>query len=393
MRIAVLHNFYQQAGGEDQVFASETEMLERGGHTVIRVTETNDRLSEMSTLDQAAAMIWNGAAYRRVFDVIKRERIQLAHFHNTFILLSPASYYAARRAGAAVVKTLHNFRLLCPVATFLRDGKPCEDCVGHLVPWPGIQHGCYRSRGATAGVAAMLSVHRAAGTWRRAVDAFIAPTEFSKSRFVNGGLPASRIMVKPNFLPANRKTGLDIGRGGGHVLFAARLSLEKGIDTLLDAWRSEGMPPLRIAGDGPLRPGLQDKIRELRNVEWIGRLTGDQVLDEMRGALALVLPSICYEGFPVSIVEAYSVGLPVIVSGIGGLPEIVKHERTGLVFPAGDASSLSSAVLRLAGDAELRHTLRTNCMAEFEELYGEGRNLERLLQIYGVAIRNRGGAI
>jgi glycosyltransferase involved in cell wall biosynthesis len=201
MRIAVLHNFYQQPGGEDQVFASEAEMLERAGHTVIRITETNDRLHAMGAVGQARAMIWNHQAYHRVFEMIRRERVEIAHFHNTFILLSPASYYAARRAGAAVVQTLHNYRLLCPAATFLRDGKPCEDCLGRFVAWPGVRHACYHgSRKTTAGVAAMLSLHRAAGTWRNAVDAYIALSEFARPRFVKGGLPASRIHVKPNFI-------------------------------------------------------------------------------------------------------------------------------------------------------------------------------------------------
>ena len=384
MRIAVLHNFYQQPGGEDQVFASETAMLERAGHTVIRITETNDRLNEMGTLDQAAAMIWNRSSYRRVFDIIQRERIEVAHFHNTFILLSPSTYYAARRAGAAVVQTLHNYRLLCPAATFLRNGKPCEDCLNQWVTWPAVQHACYHgSRSATAGVTAMLSFHRAAGTYRNAIDAYIALTEFSRSRFVNGRLPASRIAVKPNFLH-------DPGAGsqGKSILFAGRICHEKGIATLLAAWQDGAeMPPLRIAGDGPMSPEMNEQIRKLPNVEWLGRLSRDQVLAEMRHSLALVIPSIWYEGFPVSVVEAYATGLPVIASAIGSLPELVKHEKTGLVFAPGDGRGLRDAALRLAGDPNLERALRTNCRADFERLYGEERNLNILMEIYETAIK------
>jgi glycosyltransferase involved in cell wall biosynthesis len=386
MRIAVLHNFYQQPGGEDQVFASETEMLERAGHTLIRITETNDRLNEMGALGQARAMIWNRDAYRRVFETIRRERVEVAHFHNTFILLSPASYYAARRAGAAVVQTLHNYRLLCPAATFLRDGKPCEDCLGHFVAWPGVRHACYHgSRKTTAGVAAMLSLHRAAGTWRNAVDAYIALTEFARPRFVKGGLPAARICVKPNFI---QDPG--IGKAGDYALFAGRICHEKGIATLVDAWRTgAAMPPLRIAGDGPMCAEMREQIRDLKNVEWIGRLSRDQVLAEMRGAMALVIPSIWYEGFPVSVVEAFATGLPVIASNIGALPELIKHEKTGLVFEAGDARGLSDAVLRLARDSDLRSKLRSNCRTEFVELYGEERNLQLLMSIYEAALKRR----
>jgi glycosyltransferase involved in cell wall biosynthesis len=387
MRIAVLHNFYQQPGGEDQVFASETAMLEQAGHTVIRITETNDRLKEMGSLRVASTMMWNGEAYRRVFETIRRERVEVAHFHNTFVMLSPASYYAARRAGAAVVQTLHNYRLLCPAATFLRDGKPCEDCLGRLVAWPGVRHACYHgSRSTTAGVAAMLSVHWAAGTWRNAVDAYIALSEFARPRFVAGGLPASKIYVKPNFIPDP-----GVGTAGKYVLFAGRICHEKGIGTLLEAWRrGAGMPPLRIAGDGPMGDEMRAQIREMKNVEWIGRLSREQVLGEMRNAMALVIPSIWYEGFPVSVVEAYATGLPVIASGIGALPELVKHGRTGLVFETGDARGLSEAVLRLDGDAEMQSQMRNLCRQEFVELYGEERNLRLLMEIYETAIKRRG---
>jgi glycosyltransferase involved in cell wall biosynthesis len=384
MRIAVLHNFYQQPGGEDQVFASETDMLERAGHTVIRITDDNHRLSEMSSVNQARAMIWNGEAYQRVFQTLQRERVEVAHFHNTFILLSPASYYAARRAGAAVVQTLHNYRLLCPAATFLRDGNVCEDCRRLFVKWPAVQHGCYhQSRKTTAGVAAMLSLHRTAGTWRNAVDMYIALTEFSRSRFLPGGLPASRILVKPNFLP-------DPGAGseGKSILFAARVTHEKGIATMLEAWRNgDNLPPLRIAGDGPMGAEMKEQIHGLKNVTWIGRLSREEVLAEMRRSLALLIPSIWYEGFPVSVVEAYATGLPVIASAIGSLPEVVKQEKTGLVFPPGDAHGLRDAVSRLASDAALEHTMRRNCRAEFEALYGEERNLK--MEIYSRALARR----
>lgn len=382
MKVLAVHNFYQQPGGEDQVFASETGMLEAAGHSVQRFTETNDRVVGMHAAGLAAATIWNRRAYRRLYAAVSRERPEIVHFHNTFPLLSPACYYAARRAGAAVVQTLHNYRLICPGATLLRDGVPCEDCVG-AAPWRGMQHACYRgSRAASAVVATMLSVHRAAGTWSRVVDAYIALTEFSRSRFIAGGLPAARLFVKPNF-----SSDPGVGPGGDYFLFAGRLSQEKGLHILLDAWRSgQNMPPLKIAGDGPLGPWLRAQISGMPGIEWLGHLPHEAVAEQMRHAKGLVLPSVAYENFPVSVVEAYATGLPVIASDAGTLPELVHDHTTGLIFCSGSSSSLTEKILELTNGAALNRKLRAAARGEFEAKYQAGRNLDLLIGIYRRAI-------
>ena len=387
MKIVAVHNFYQQAGGEDQVFASETHMLENRGYSVLRWTEDNDRVAEMSKLDLAVSTVWNRRAYRDLYALVRKERPEIVHFHNTFPLLSPSCYYAARSAGAAVVQTLHNFRLICPAATLLREGRPCEDCVGATVPWHGLQHSCYRgSRTASAGVVAMLTVHNLAGTWSKAVDAYIALTEFSKSRFVAGGLPASRIFVKPNF--AEPDPGL--GTGGNYFLFAGRLSPEKGLKVLIDAWRlAPRMPPLKIIGDGPEGAWLQDQIGTLTNVEWLRRLPRDEVLGFMKNARALILPSIWYENFPVTIVEAYATGLPVIASDAGGLTELVRDGVTGFTFRSGEASELKDRVVQIETSAELWGSLRLAARREFENSYREHQNFLLLTDLYRKAIEHR----
>ena len=165
-RVAVIHNRYQQPGGEDGVFAGETDLLERQGHEVVRYVLDNQAIDGMGRLALARATVWNGDAYAGLRRLFASYRPDVAHFHNTFPLVSPAGYYAARREGVAVVQTLHNFRLACPNALFFRDGHVCEDCSGKAVAWPGVLHACYRgSRAASGMTAAMLAVHRALGTW------------------------------------------------------------------------------------------------------------------------------------------------------------------------------------------------------------------------------------
>ncbi|HND53895.1 MAG TPA: glycosyltransferase, partial [Pirellulaceae bacterium] len=240
MKILLCHNHYQRPGGEDQVFDDETRLLTEHGHDVERFTKHNDELRAMSRLGAALRAVWNGETYRELRRVVARFKPAVVHFTNTFPLISPAAYYAVRAEGVPVVQTLHNFRILCPNALLLRDGAACEACVGRAVAWPSIVHGCYRdSRLASAAVAAVAAAHRAIGTWGLAVDRYIALSEFARERFIAGGLPASRISVKPNCVHP------DPGRGtgeGGHFVFVGRLSPEKGLNVLLDAWSRLSTP-------------------------------------------------------------------------------------------------------------------------------------------------------
>jgi glycosyltransferase involved in cell wall biosynthesis len=385
MKILLVHNFYQQPGGEDQVFRAEAGILRNAGHTVVELTETNDRVKEMSALALARATIWNSDAYQRVYETAARERPAVVHFHNTFPLLSPAVYYAARRAGAAVVQTLHNYRFLCPAATLFRDGRPCEDCVGHL-PWPGVLHACYRgSRTASAGIAAMLGFHRLRQTFSRQVDAFIVLNEFARQKFLRGGLPPEKLFLKPNFVDPDPS----FGDGGETFLFAGRLSPEKGIEILLAAWReSPDLPLLKIAGDGPLRAAVLDQIGSIKNAEYLGRIPHAEVLAAMKSSKALIQPSTWYEMFPVNVVEAFACGLPVIASDAGALPEIVSNRTNGLLFQSGNSKDLGRKVRLLASDSGLCCTLRKHARQAFERYYQGDLNVRLLVQIYENAIQS-----
>ena len=381
MHILVGHNFYQQPGGEDQVFRAETSMLEENGHSVVRYTHHNDDIRSMSRTAAGAKTIWNRATFRQISELLDRERPDVCHFHNTFPLISPSAFYAAAMRRIPVVLTLHNYRLLCPAAVLLRDGKICEQCVGRQFPLPGVIHGCYRgSRTQTAGVAALLSVHHLVKTWRNRVDLFIALTEFARRKFIDGGLPADKIVVKPNFIHPD--PGYSEVRER-FALFVGRLSQEKGIDTLLNAWSHIGSDlPLRIAGDGPMAQDVRRTCEANASVSWLGRLTRSEVVEQMRRATVLIFPSIWYESLPLSILEAFATGLPVIASRIGSMPELIEEGRNGLLFEPGSSEDLARTVVHMLGDTAGTANMGFQARKEFELKYTRSRNCDLLLRCY-----------
>ncbi len=394
MTIIVAHNHYQRPGGEDVVFRREAALLEAHGHRVIRFTDHNDRIREMSAPGLLGATLWNQKAYRRLLRLVKKYRAEIVHFHNTFPLLSPACYYAARRGGAAVVQTLHNYRLLCPGATFFREGKACDACSRRLLPWPAIHRRCYRgSLVATAGVSATTRVHRFIGTYSRQVDAFIALTEFSRSKFVEAGLPESRLHVKSIFLMRDPGRGPEEGR---YALFVGRLAPEKGLSVALEVWRQVGASlPLRIVGDGLLAPQVECEAATAGNVVWERRLSHEEYWRALEGAAFLIVPSLWYEGLPGVVVEAFAAGRPVIASRIGSLAEIVRDGETGVLFEPGSPAALAAAVERLAGDPAERRRLGENARREYLRRYTAEENYCRLMQIYqaALAVRHAGEAV
>jgi glycosyltransferase involved in cell wall biosynthesis len=383
--VLLLHNHYQQPGGEDEVFAAEGALLEACGHRVLRHVLHNDSVAEMRRPALAKATVWNSVVYREIRALIRRDRPQVAHFHNTFPLISPAAYYAARAEGVPVVQTLHNYRLLCPNALFFRDGGVCEDCLGKMVPWPGVAHACYRaSRSSSAVVAAMLTTHRTLGTWKAAVDSYITLTEFARQKFIQGGLPAEKIIVKPNFVHPDPGSGQGRGR---YFLFVGRLSQEKGVDTMLAAWKRLGEKvPLKIVGDGELAPEVAEAAERLNEVEWMGRQPKERVLALMKDARALIFPSVWYEGFPMVIAEAYAVGLPVIASNLGSMSSLIDHGHTGLHLHPSDPDDLAAQVEWVSmHPAELRR-MREEARREFEAKYTAERNYKYLMDIYRAVV-------
>jgi len=388
MKVLAVHNRYQRPGGEDQVFVDETALLETRNHRVLRYEVHNDQVKQMNRLTLAKDTIWNTSAYRELGALIRRERPDVVHFHNTLPLVSPAGYYAARAEGVPVIQTLHNYRLLCPVALFFRDGRVCEDCMGKAVPWPGVVHRCYRgSRAASGVIATMLTVHRALRTWTEMVDVYVALTEFARNKFIEGGLPAWKTVVKPNFVAPDPGRGQG---GGGYALFVGRLAPEKGTETMLAAWDRLGTRiPLKIVGDGPLRDRVVEAAARQSNVEWLGHRPMADVHALMGKADMLVFPSQWYETFGRVAAEAFATGTPVIAANIGAVAELVEHGRTGLKFRPGDPEDLVTQVeWALSHSAELRN-MREEVRAEFEAKYTAERNYRALMEIYEAALERK----
>lgn len=395
LRILLLHNRYQLEGGEDAVVAAEHALLSERGHPTELLLFDNREIAPgqgvVGRLGLAARTVWSPPGYQQVRAAIRRFRPDVLHCHNTFPLASPSVYYAARRERVPVVQTLHNYRLICPGGLLSREGRPCEDCVGKAFAAPAIEHRCYRdSRAATATVASMLGVHRAAGTWGSAVAIYLVLSEFARDRFVAGGLPASKIRVKPNFVHPSSQP-LPAGKREPFVLFVGRLSPEKGIGVMLSAWRSGRIElPLWVVGDGPMAPAVLDATRDCA-VRALGRKSPEEVRALMRRATALVSPSLSYEPLPLVALEAFESGLPVIASRPGGVPELAGVDAPGVMFAAGDPGDLATQAIALLGDPARRERAGLAARAAYEARYTPEANYAALLRIYEEAVGGQGG--
>lgn len=381
IRVLIVHNFYQQPGGEDQVFQAEKTMLKEAGVEVIEYSAHNDELFQMGPLELAQVTLWNREAYRRMRTLAAKHKPHVAHVHNTFPLLSPAIYHALKAEGVPIVQTLHNYRLLCLNATLLREGRECTQCVGRSIPWPGVWHSCYRSRAASSVVASMLVLHRLLRTWADKVDRFIVLTEHNRKMFIQGGLNPQKLRLKPNFVHPDPGSG---DGQGGYALFVGRLAPEKGIEVLLKAWMSLDVP-LKIAGDGPLGPWVAQAVESMPQVQWLGRRPRQEIFELMQKAAFLIFPSVTYEGFPMTLAEAFATGLPVIGSNYGSMPQVIKEKQNGLLFEVRNPADLAEKVRWLVNQPNKLAEMRLQARREFETHYSAKQNLQMLLNIYAEA--------
>lgn len=386
MRILQVHNKYRPGwGGEDTVADLEADLLRRNGHEVERLSAWTGELEGASAFRLLAAglgTVWSLGGYTKMKKAIASFSPDLVHVHNEFPLLSPSIFWASNRAGVPVVQTMHNFRFACTNAILLRDEKPCEDCVGRF-PWPALRHRCYGSSLLrTAAVVSKNVLHRWLGTYRKKVDAYIVLSEFSREILLRAGLPRDRIFVKPNFTAdLGRPVTLRLPR----IVFAGWITHLKGLHLLLEAW--SGLAPrthqLIVAGDGPEREELQRRFGTSSNIVWLGSQSRDKVIELVASSRWLVQPSLAYENLSMSVLEAFSVGTPVIAPNHGGFVNMVSNEQEGLLFSGGDVRSLTTVLQAAIGTAEATWTqYSANAGHKFVRDYTERINYSKLMNIY-----------
>jgi glycosyltransferase involved in cell wall biosynthesis len=387
----MVHNFYQQPGGEDQSFAAEAEVLRQHGEDVVIWTVQNDEISTRPSARLAVETVWN----RRAAMELRRRLVDegpfdIVHFQNTFPLISPAAIWAAGTSTAAVVQSLRNYRLLCVNGLFYRAGGVCELCIDKRLQLPGIRYACYRGNtAASMTVAAMNYVNRARRTHQRAVDVFIALSNFARAKYAHAELDIDRIVVKPNFVTPDP----GFGHGaGGYAIFVGRLSPEKGIETMLKAWAHIGKRlPLRIVGDGPQAELVKAVAEKSKGaVTWLGHKNKFEVYELIGDAKCLVFPSEWYETFGRVAVEAFAKGTPVIAADLGAIAELVEDGKTGVRFEPANADDLV-AKIRDFLDHPDHPGWRRRVRAEYEQKYSAERNYEALMRIYERAVARKRG--
>ena len=387
----MVHNSYGSASpsGEDTVVEEESQLLRDHGIVVHRYTKTSDGLREANIGRLAWTGLqapWAWSPLRELSAVLRGCKPDIVHIHNTFPQISYSVVDLCSKSNVPCVVTLHNYRWICSNGVLLRDGVVCTECLDQGSVYPALRHLCFRkSFLATLPIATTIAFNRARGLLAKRVRAVIALTEFQKAQLVRLQVPESKIFVKPNFVHSAESVASWEDRDLD-FLFVGRISQEKGLSVLLDAWRRLGCagPRLTVIGDGRLRLALEASSPS--NVDFIGMCSRDQVLGFMRRARALIFPSICFEGFPLAIVEAFSCGLAVLASRIGGIPEIVREEVSGELVEPGNVEAWAQAIRRWTDKPEIVAEMGQNARRAFEQFYTPARNIELLLEVYERAL-------
>lgn len=383
MKVLILHNIYQHAGGEDAMVLSESRMLRKGGHEVhVEYVQNREIIGVRKKVDVFIESKFSAARSKWAENLVAEHNADVVHVHNFWPLLTTGVHHGAAKAGAAVVQTLHNFRLICSNGLLLRDGKICEKCLTSTRAW-GVLNRCYRnSLVGSLAVSRMQAYALHQNNLVKNVNKFIALTEFGKSRFVAGGLPAEKIVVKANSISLP-ETDSSEDRSGG--LYVGRLSQEKGVNVLLEAARRCPEFKITIVGEGPLRVELEASAPS--NVTFTGALPSESVGSLMRKARCLIMPSIWYEGFPVTLLEAYASGLPVVGSDVGALSELILPGKTGFLFPPGNSDELAKLMRQASKSAAVFVQMGDAAVIQYRTRYGQEENLKILEKIYDDALR------
>lgn len=392
MKVLSVHNYYRQGGGEDVVVRQECQMLREHGDEVVEYRRSNSGLGD----DLASKMLFAGRAFwspkveLEIETIILRTRPDVAHFHNVFPQISASGYRACKRLGVPVVQTVHNHRMTCVRGDYFRKNRICQDCLTWKSPLPAIFHRCYRgSFPQTVAVAAALAAHQVLHT-SRLVDVFLALTEFGKVKLIEAGIPPEKIVVKPNFVyPDPGVSELDNTKG--YALFVGRLTPEKRVVTLIEAWNKIDDIPLVIVGSGSVEACLKQIVGrgQLSNVQLLGTKRREEVLALMKQAKLLLVPSELYEGSPVIITEAFACGIPVVASRLGAIGEMVEDGKTGRLFTPGSVEEIRECVTWAVQHPEELRQMGLNARKTFEAKYTHQVNYPLMMQVYQRAIRGQ----
>ena len=398
-RILQVHNFYQIPGGEDVVVRNEKRLLEEHGHTVFTYYRTNKELKEKGIWGKLClpfTAVYSFRTVREVKKIIRENKIDIVHVHNTLTMVSPSVFYAAFRCHVPVVQTLHNFRMLCPAGSFFRDNVICEECVADGLRC-AVRHKCYRGSTAQTVVSAMiLKIHRMLGTYRRVN--FICLTEFNRKKLLNAlnapsvpkrrwAVDADRVYIKPNFTFAEGLAPSSESGQEEYFLFAGRVEALKGIDIAIKAFEQLPEKKLYIAGTGPMMEEMQAYVKEhqLTNIRFLGYLQKEEMSERFYHARAVIMTSQCYEAFAMTIAEAYSYGVPVIAGSVGNMDGMVKEGITGVKFEYNSAEELAEKVREF--ETLDVHKLKENARAFYQKRLRPEDNYRKLEEIYENILR------
>jgi glycosyltransferase involved in cell wall biosynthesis len=393
MKVLFVHNYYQSSSpsGEDMVFNNEVELLRNHNVQVATYTKHNDEIINYGFLKKLKlpfGNIWSEVTYNELTNILEREKPDICHCHNLYYLISQSAYYACKDVGIPVVQTLHNFRFFCINGMLMRNGRVCERCLGRL-PLFGGMYGCYRNTRIYSIPLTFVNVYHYLKGSLRTVDAYIALTEFARRKFITAGLPAEKVFVKPNFLTEPHEGSRVCNENS---VFIGRLSEEKGLHTLLDAakilQRCNTEFTIKIVGDGPLAPELRKRARieGIANIEFSGRKSHEETMNILRQAMFLIMPSICYEGFPMAMGEAYARGKPVIASNLVAAADLIKERELGVLVVPGDSADLAEKIKEMLERRNSILKMGLNARKVFEEKYTAEKNFDILMDIYSTVV-------
>lgn len=378
-KVLIVHNYYQIPGGEDTVVHNEKKLLEQHGHKVYLYTRHNNELTTLGVFGKIILLfscIFNLRTFKDIKKIIRDEHIDVVHVHNTLPLISTSVYYAAIKCNVPVIQTIHNFRFLCPAATFYRSGHICEDCLKKGLHC-SILHRCYRNSFLQTFVCVLNTwIHRHTGILKKVY--FICLTDFTKNKLILlKNIEPRKVFVKPNFtFGFDDKSEKKQSKSGtrNFFLYIGRLEEIKGVDILIEAFNCMPDKELHIAGCG-----LNDyyyKKKAADNIKFLGFLNRQELSDQLYHSTAVIVPSQCYETFGMSIIESYSKCVPVIVGDIGNISKLVDDGITGLKFKYDDIDSLINCINSVG---VIR---RENCYKKFLNDFSPESNYKFLISIY-----------